>query len=150
MPMPQVAWGVWVFFTCTLKTSAPLLKHFPKKWIAFRLPLVVNAFGHLSAFLPPTFQQHFLLGDFRIMPSFPFSYPLACHQPLFFTATSELHCLSCFLVCCQPPFFTATSDSPAITREGSGPPHCPSVMAWRAGGSHRIDIIRCANMFHLW
>ena len=153
VPAPRVAWGVRVFFARTFKlkkTSAPLLKHFPKKWITFRLPLVVNTFGRLSAFLPPPFQQHFLLGNFRIMLSFLFSYPPACRRPLFFMVTLESHHLSHFLVRHRLPLFMATSDSPAITREGSGPPHCPSVMAWRAGGSHCVDIIRCTNMFHLW
>ena len=113
MPTPRVAWGVWVFFACILKT-APLPKHFPKKWIAFRLPLIINAFGHLgclSAFLLPPFQQHFLLSNFRITPSFTFSRPPACCQPLFFMATSESHCLSCFLVHRQPPLLHSELDA---------------------------------------
>jgi len=43
--VPQVAWVVWLF----LHAHCEPLHHFPKRWIAFRLPLIVNTFGHLSA-----------------------------------------------------------------------------------------------------
>jgi hypothetical protein len=42
--MPRV---VQVFFTCTGNFEP--LHHFPKWWIAFRLPFVVNAFSHISS-----------------------------------------------------------------------------------------------------
>src|SRR6266851_1538476 len=38
--------GLYSFF---LHAHCKPLHHFPKRWIAFRLPLVVNTFGHLSA-----------------------------------------------------------------------------------------------------
>src|SRR5216683_3496664 len=43
--VPQVAWVVWLF----LHAHCEPLHHFPKRWIAFRLPLIVNTFGRLSA-----------------------------------------------------------------------------------------------------
>jgi hypothetical protein len=45
MPMPQVAQAAQDFFACTSWTS---VHHFPKRWIALRLPLIINAFGHLG------------------------------------------------------------------------------------------------------
>jgi hypothetical protein len=102
------------FFFFARRTSEP------KKWIVFRLTLVVNAFGHLSAiFLAfSAFCSRRLHGDFRIVPCFTFS-----HLPLTTFLRGEM----------------ATSDYLPITREGSGLP----------SGSHRVDITRCANMFPL-
>jgi len=92
----------------------------PKKWIVFRLTLIVNAFSHLSAiFLAfSAFCSWQLHGDFRIVPCFTSS-----RLPL----TTFLH------------GEMATSDYLPITREGSGLP----------SGSHCVDITRCANMFPL-
>ena len=70
-----------------------------------------------------------------------------------FMATSEscIHLLH-FLVRHQPSLFTVTSESPVITRDGWSwirtNTLCTSE-AWTASGSHHVDIIRCANMFHL-
>jgi len=92
----------------------------PKKWIVFRLTLIINAFSYLSAIFPAfsAFCSQQLYSDFRIAPHFTFS-----HLPLTTFLRGEM----------------ATSDYLPITREGSGLP----------SGSHHVDITRCANMFPL-
>src|SRR6266851_2183061 len=96
--------GTWLQLPCyALLCLISSIRHNKAVVTRFLFANVVNAFGHLgclSAFLLPPFQQHFLLGNFRITPSFTFSHLLVCCQPLFFIATSESHCLSCFLICC--------------------------------------------------
>jgi hypothetical protein len=112
-PMPVLRLcGYFCFFAC--RTSEP------KKWIMFRLTLIINTFGHLSAiFLAfSAFCSWRLHGDFRIVLCSTFS----CLPP-----TTFLH------------GEMVTSDYLPITREGSGLP----------SGSHHVYITRCANMFPL-
>ena len=93
---------------------------YPKKWIIFRLTLIINAFSYLLAICPTfsAFCLQQLYGDFRIMPHFTFS-----HLPLTTFFCSKM----------------ATLDYLPITREGSDPP----------SESYHVDITRCANMFPL-
>src|SRR6266851_3095069 len=92
----------------------------PKKWIVFRLTLIVNAFSHLSAIFAAflVFYSWQLHGNFRIA--------------LCFTSS---HLLLTIFLCSE----MVTSDYLPITREGSGPP----------SGLHHVDITRCTNMFPL-
>ena len=88
----------------------------------------------------------------------PFSRHFSCIFSILITATSESHCLSQFLEHHRPP--SQRLQIPIITiiiREGSGPPHYPRVVAWRAGGLDHVDINRHivsqdsgAQIFHLW
>jgi hypothetical protein len=135
MPTPQVAWAAQVFFACTSWTS---VHHFPKRWITLGLPLVVNAFGHLGCLLATISAASSAFSSQRLQ-----------NRTIFHNFSNATDHLS--LQRLQIPIITI------ITSEGSGPPHCPRVVAWRAGGLDHVDIDHHivsqdsdAQIFHLW